>query len=225
MSKRFFKPFVGKLYHEGIQGKRVLVLGASFYCNKTDCQFFKQCTDVNKKDSSAYDSICPAYAKENKLLSNEPSYCIIDYKPRTYQIFANCMQSLMGADGYKSTWERMAFTNYIQFFLPATDGVFRDTRASDMSERDFEVFIETLKELQPHIVIVWGCVINSCLKQDNPYLVSKKELGETEWYLCHIQVPGVNHKIAILNPFHPSSSHWNKALPVFKKYIDKAIAE
>lgn len=224
MSRRFFTPFVGKHYHEGVRGKKVLVLGASFYCNQTDCRFFEHCTDVNKKDSSAYDSICPTYAKDNKLLRNEPSYCI-EYKPRTYQTFANCMQSLIGTDDYESTWERLAFTNYIQFFLPATDGIFRDTRASDMSERDFEVFIETLKELQPDIVVVWGCVINSCLKENNPYLVTREELDETEWYLCHIQVPGVNHKIAILNPFHPSSSHWNRALPIFKKYIDKAIAE
>ena len=224
MSSRFFNPFVGRDYHTGFRGKRILVLGASFYCNKTDCRFFKQCTDVDLKNSSAYDSICPEYAKENKLLSNEPSYCI-EYRPRTYQTFANCMQSLMGTVGYDSTWARMAFTNYIQFFLPATEGIFRDTRATDMCERDFEVFTETLKELQPHIVVVWGCVINSCLKEDNPYLVSREELDETEWYLCHIQVPGISHKIAILNPFHPSSPHWNKALPEFKKYFDKAVAE
>lgn len=31
MEKRFFKPFVGDRYQEGINGKKILVVGASFY--------------------------------------------------------------------------------------------------------------------------------------------------------------------------------------------------
>ena len=55
MSKSiFFKPFKGDKYEIGINGKKVLVVGASFYCNKTDCPFFADCTNVAKKDSSKY---------------------------------------------------------------------------------------------------------------------------------------------------------------------------
>ena len=53
-SKRFFVPFVGKKYKTGINGKKVLVLGASFYCNKHDCPNFKDCTSHNIKDSCTF---------------------------------------------------------------------------------------------------------------------------------------------------------------------------
>ena len=48
----FFNPFVGSNYHKGISGKRILVLGASFYCPKTECSFFRSCTNTTIKDSS-----------------------------------------------------------------------------------------------------------------------------------------------------------------------------
>lgn len=41
----FFNPFVGSNYHKGISGKRILVLGASFYCPKTEYPFFISCTN------------------------------------------------------------------------------------------------------------------------------------------------------------------------------------
>ena len=40
MKKTFFKPFIGTNYHKGIKGKIILVLGASFYCPKTEYPFF-----------------------------------------------------------------------------------------------------------------------------------------------------------------------------------------
>lgn len=50
MRKYFFEPFVGENYLEGIRGKKILVVGASFYCNESSrCQFFKDCTDVTKR--------------------------------------------------------------------------------------------------------------------------------------------------------------------------------
>ena len=70
MSKSiFFKPFKGDKYEIGINGKKVLVVGASFYCNKTDCPFFADCTNVAKKDSSKYDKSCPEYINDGLLLS------------------------------------------------------------------------------------------------------------------------------------------------------------
>jgi len=224
MQRRMFKPFVGSCYREGIRGKKILVLGAGFYCNHADCIYYKQCTDVGRKDSSPYDSICPIYIKVGKRLSNEPSYCI-EERPRSYRLFAKALQAFTQTDSYEETWSLLAFTNYIQFFLPGAAGKCSVTPFSDISARDFGAFIETVDELRPDIVIVWGCVINSSLKENNPYLVSLKELDETEWYLCHILVPGHDHPIAIVNPFHPSSSAWNGTLPVLKKYIAMALDE
>lgn len=58
MNNRFFKPFEGKKYKEGINGKKILVLGASFYCNwdgndgRNKCEFFDECTNPMKRDST-----------------------------------------------------------------------------------------------------------------------------------------------------------------------------
>ena len=37
-TKRFFKPFIGDGYSSGINGQKVLVIGASFYCANPDCK-------------------------------------------------------------------------------------------------------------------------------------------------------------------------------------------
>ena len=224
MSSRFFYPFVGSNYQKGIQGKKVLILGASFYCPQTDCKFFNICTDVEKKDSSPCDKTCPVYMSDGKTLHDEPTYCIGD-APRTYQTFAGYISKFIGTQEYDKVWSHLAFTNYVQFFLPATSKGFRETKWSDMSERDFESFIQTVKEIQPDIVILWGCVINSRLKEDNVFVVDKQALASTGGYLCHMQVPGINKQITLLNPYHPSSSAWHSALSTFDNYFVQALNE
>ena len=221
--KRFFKPYVGRNYSEGIRGKKILVLGASFYCGVHDCPYFTKCTSTEQKDSSSYNTICPPYAESGTKLSDEPSTCIRDWT-KTYQRFADYMGKFVGSYDYEEIWEQMAFTNYVQFFLPLDEGeTFRETRSSDLSERDFGACIETIKELQPNIIVVWGSVINSALKERNPYLVDLKELQETEYYVCHLDVPGVNHPIAVINPYHPSSSAWYSDMVKFDHYFNNLL--
>lgn len=224
MENRFFEPYVGESYAKGIKGKKVLVLGASFYCPHTECEFYGQCTDVGTKDSSAFDSICPLYKPYDKLLHNEPSYSVAD-SPKTYRTFASCMSRYLGEDDCAAVWSHLAFTNYVQFFLPASAKGFRETRWSDLSERDFKAFIETLKELEPDIVIIWGCVINSRIKEENEYVIDKHMLRSTDGYLCHMQLPGVAKTISLLNPYHPSSSAWHSTLAEFDRYFIVALHE
>lgn len=69
MKQAFFNPFVGSYYHKGISGKRILVLGAIFYCPKTECSFFSRCTNITIKDSSSYDRICPEYSANGICVS------------------------------------------------------------------------------------------------------------------------------------------------------------
>lgn len=178
MRKYFFDPFVGKNYLEGIRGKKILVVGASFYCNESSrCQFFKDCTDVIKKDSSAYDTRCEFNG--GYPLRQEPEFNIGNHY-RAYEVFGSFMQKISGDTCYADVWNRMAFTNYVQFFLPANDGRSRPTYYTDTSDRDFDAFIEIVKKLSPDIVIVWGCAIASAVKEDNKYLVDngKKELED-----------------------------------------------
>ncbi len=216
MRNAFFKPYVGSLYDNGIKDKKILVLGASFYCDRTDCEFFHKCTDRRRKDSSAYDLKCPAYAGTGTALHEEPESCVAD-RPRAYRLFSDNMAYALGITS-DELWDRVAFTNYVQFFLPASAG-YAETLTSDLSQRDFEAFIEVAQELKPDIVIVWGCVVNSPLKENNPFLVSRTELDETDYYVCHLNIPGLDHDITVVNPYHPSSSTWFSEREKFDKYL------
>ena len=159
-----------------------------------------------------------AISEELGLTLNDFPYAIEDGNT-TYQRFATWMAQYAGTDDYDTIWSQLAFTNYVQFMLPAAPGHFRDTRWSDLSERDFHAFIETLRELQPDIVIILGSVINSRLKEKNEYLVSADTLRETEYYICQLSVPGVEHTVSLINPYHPSSSAWYGDLEKFNHYF------
>lgn len=158
-------------------------------------------------------------------LKYEPSYCIED-SPRTYRVFANKMNEVLfdGKLEYEDFWEYFAFTNYVQFFLPAKRGSFRQTHWSDLSNRDFDAFIETLKEIKPDIVIIWGNIINGALKEHNKYVTDHKTtLLETGGYICHMTLPETTHEITLLNPYHPSSSAWHSCFNDFKKYLKEFL--
>lgn len=221
-TERFFEPFTGSSYASGINGRKVLVMGASFYCSQTHCSYFEECTSTNIRNSSKFNDICPVYVDCGKQLCYEPSYVVND-EPSTLTKFAKLMSRYTGSDDYMATWNRMAFTNYVQFFLPAIENVFRETRYSDISERDFESFVETLKQYQPDVVIAWGCVINKYIISTNPYITDRDALDDNDWYMCHMRYPDIDKEITIINTYHPSSSAWYVGLPTLKKYLDIAL--
>lgn len=211
----FFTPFKGEKYEEGICGKKVLVIGASFYCNRTDCKYYNDCTDTKKKDSSQYDKQCSC--NDGQPLSAEPSLAV-EWDLRTYINFADSIKDFCGTSR-DEIWQYVAFTNYVQYMLGANSN-YRPTYKSDLTERDYRAFNETLISLQPDIVIIWGCVINSRLKEQNEYIVDKNRLEETDYYVCEIQLPQMNKKVTIINPYHPSmNTYWTPNVEKFKEYL------
>ena len=224
MKYRFFNPYIGSKYDIGINRKKVLVVGASFYCRNVDCVFFEECTSVSAKDSSPYNILCPEYKDVGKDLQNEPSYTV-EEAPTTYKRFISSISRFTKKESYSDIWSHLAFTNYVQFFLPSSSNGYRKTQLKDLSERDFEAFIETLKELQPDVVIIWGCVIKTRLIEKNIYVVDEQELSESGGYLCHMRVPGLDKIIALLNPYHPSSSRWFSHLSDFEKHLNSVLSE
>jgi hypothetical protein len=58
---RFFNPWVGDDYWDGMGGNEycVLVLGASAYCSSRNCPHFDECTSEDNQDSSAFNDQCP----------------------------------------------------------------------------------------------------------------------------------------------------------------------
>lgn len=215
-SNRFFVPFKGKHYETGINGKKVLVVGASFYCNKHDCSYFCDCTSPSKKDSGIYNKICPVYAKQGAELRFEPTYAI-DENYQAYQRFEKLMHEVVNSD-VESIWEHLAFTNYVQFFVPT-----KNTYKDYLSDRDFEAFIETLIELKPDVVISWGMVTIDDVRTNNKYVIDKEKLPDSEWYICHLKVPGINHSITLFCCFHPSSKDWYEDFDKCAEYLRQVI--
>lgn len=218
----FFHPYIGLHYEYGIRGKRILVLGASFYCNHPTCRFYYKCTDTERKDSSTFDAVCPFYVKQGIKLHDTPTESISE-QYKAYSTFADYLKTLIPCETYQEAWDSVAFTNYVQFFLPAQEGKSRATNFSDLSYRDFNSFIELTRELRPDIVVIWGCVINSALKENNPYLDDAGELKETNWYVCHMVHPFTHERIALINSYHPSSSAWYTGIEDFDKYMRKLL--
>lgn len=97
MNNNFFIPFKGENYGCGVgkKKKKILVIGASFYCpfinGDDNC---KQCTDINHKDSSPYDRECKIYKSKGKVLHNEPTYSIED-EATAYKKFAASKANLL----------------------------------------------------------------------------------------------------------------------------------
>ena len=218
---RFFTPFIGSKYYEGICGKKILVLGASFYCSTKKCRFFDECTSPEKKDSSKFDTICPDYVNDDKKLSKEPLYTV-EERFSAYKNFERFMRQFID-DESEDVWERMAFTNYLQFFSPTVK-----TKKSYLSQRDFEAFCETLQELHPDVVISWGVAILEEIREKNKYIPTSEieRLPETEYYVCHMKVPNVEHKITLISSYHPSSvRYWYNDLEKLGKYVKQVIEE
>lgn len=221
---RFFKPFVGTKYEEGICGKKILVLGASFYCDKNGengrmkCPFFSVCTNTDMKDSSAYDEKCPYPECEGKHLSDYPTTAIEEqYKP--YQNFQKFIQSVIGNGDYEETWNRMSFTDYVQFFVPTIK-----TERSYLSTRDFDAFCETLRELKPDVVISWGMAILEDIRENNNFITDLECLSKTEYFVCHMKLPDIEHEITLVSCYHPSSrQYWHNDMEKLRKYVKQVL--
>jgi hypothetical protein len=162
MGARFFNPWVGDDYWDGMGGNEycVLVLGASAYCSSRNCPHFDECTSEDNQDSSAFNDQCPHAEIDSDgqatLLEDYPSYCY----SHTVDLFAENMEKQFGdmLDG-GSIWDHVAFTEYVQYFIDQTY-----TEPNHLSDRDFDAFLETLDELHPDVVIVWGKLVADTLR-------------------------------------------------------------
>ena len=131
----------------------------------------------------------------------------------------------------ENIWDYLAFTNYVQFFVPCKKDVggnlrYGKTLPSYLSERDFLAFIETLQELKPDIVISWGTTTLSRIREDNEY-VSKQDIEEccnkTKGYYCRMNIPKIEHTIFLFNCYHPSSRDWYSCFDDAAKYMKELL--
>ena len=144
----FFEPYKGEFYggKESILSKKVLVVGASHYC-----QQFYECG--SKCGVTAGSEKCPAFT----FGVFDTFYSATAYQPwmRTYAIFANSFY------GYDASFEEqcklyqsVTFMNYLQ----RAEGKNGNEKHNSWfrNEQNARAFKETVAECSPEIVIVWG---------------------------------------------------------------------
>lgn len=230
MGKRFFYPFVGADYTTGIyKGIKLLILGESHYCpynSKSkvyNCANWNECTSIESKDSSMYNYSCPYYNDktvrvflEDSSIDEIQSY-IEGSDNTSYNNFFNFLGEYFGICEKNSLCNRIAFSNYVQYF----QHTYLTLQQKKCDIRNFESFIETIEELQPDIIIVWGMPITNHFKKR--YIQQKvQQLIEEDdnyfWTLVHNDA-----RYTIINCYHPCdiNSWWSNNLGSFKSALDK----
>jgi len=152
MKNVFFKPFVGNNYHNGIKGKKILVLGESHYCEGIRYENYS-CKKTEK---------CLQHAKCQNF-TNDVMARFFDYKKGngeketwmpTFTRFTNVFYGKrVNNEELLDFWNSVMFYNYVQ------KSVMEGSRTTP-PEQDFvdsqKAFREILEEYKPDLIIVWG---------------------------------------------------------------------
>ena len=133
-----FEPWKGENYEtSGFNGKKILVIGESFYCSEEDAV-----ATLTEKVVTDYLKI-----RDGESLDNKGGWT------NTYLKFE---RSLVGhgtkPKESREIWNSIAFYNYLQVPMsgPRESGVAIDYKNAE------NAFFEVINELQPDLIIVWG---------------------------------------------------------------------
>lgn len=180
----FFEPWIGDGYEEGFYGLKTLAVGVCHFCTE-DCPHTAVCR--NPDSIWEKDQDCPFYAsREDKAyyrLSNSNIIEITSFIDRdasypSYKIFTYYMLKCagdLGSEKRASLWNRIAFTNYLQFYHNDTEMTPKDAATYDAAYPTFRTLID---RLTPDVVYVWSKDIKECFKRNNDRLryVGKADL-------------------------------------------------
>lgn len=198
MSAINFLPWVGNHYQEGINGKRVLVLGESHYCAKSSeavptitIEVIKDLFDVN----STHEPYKNTYTKFAQAIAGRK----LDYK------------------GKEEVLHSVAFYNYVQYALEKT----RTAPSDEEFENSSAAFFEVLEQLQPDYIIAWGKRLYDNLPDSGFLAKSLKVPGQDEHEIwCYTLKNGKN--VPVLPILHPSAGFswdwWNETFDAFLVY-------
>ena len=188
MSKYFFQPYKGNQYEDGYLGCKTLIVGAHHYCNHSELQCYKRC--VEEGHSRLYDKSCPINQqlvekhgeqwRDYYDLSNENTLeldCYLDDCPYpAYSAFTKYMLHIpdyLSEKQKRDFWNRVAFYNYVQHYLPDGFTPDYDEANKDMYDDDYEAFAEVIDELKPDIIYVWNPAVKKCLCKQGSNLIYK----------------------------------------------------
>ena len=109
-----FKPWVGRKYKEGYNGKHILVLGESHYCR-----------DELKRKGRCYpkcqvETCDECHNKTKDLIYDFIHAYVGDKYQQTYLCFERAIAGKeLNYSERKEFWNRIVFYNYVQYSLPA----------------------------------------------------------------------------------------------------------
>ncbi|MCC8039108.1 MAG: hypothetical protein LIP02_13400 [Bacteroidales bacterium] len=168
----FYRPWVGGGYAEGCKGLRTLVVGAHHVCyaNRVGgCPVCEGCTNsagIRGVECPLYEGRDPYYRLENSNEIEIQSYIDNDAGYPAYSAFTHYMlgkRDGLSAEQREGFWNQVAFTNYLQHFLP--DDITPDYKGHKaLYDYDYESFREVLDELKPEFVIVWSKAVKECIQ-------------------------------------------------------------
>ena len=132
-----FEPWVGNKYTDGFCGRKILVIGESFYCSEEEAiatlttQIVEDYLAIRKGDFRKNNGDwTKTYLKFERSLVGEET------KPEKSQ----------------EIWNSIAFYNYLQ--VPMSGA--RESGSPIDYKNAEKAFFEVLDELQPDLIIVWG---------------------------------------------------------------------
>ena len=187
-----FLPRIGKKYNDGIEGKKILVLGESHYCAKPedDTPFVTRMVIENLLDPAAeHENYKNTYTKFERALAGK----VLDWQ------------------GKVDLWNSVIFYNYVQ--IPMTGP--RISPTVEEFKDSAQAFFEVLDRYCPDCVIVWGKRLYNNLPQEGcqgPDLQLPDGTFQETW----IYTLTGGKRVHVMPILHPSSGFswdfWHEAL-------------
>lgn len=176
----FFQPYKGChfdngfKYNESAKPVKLMVLGASFYCDLSNCKYYNKCT-VNSKE---FDDKCPAEGylgsnendKRGMYLHDSPAIEIESYLEGAYyptydrfvKVILNLSQTPQTSEKEK-VWKYVMFNNYIQHFIKTVTTP-QYNKNQELFDNDFNGILSMIKSNAIECVVVWGKPVRDAIK-------------------------------------------------------------
>ena len=195
MTKINFKPWVGKNYDKGINGKKVLVLGESHYCSpieKRNCMG-KICTQQNVSNCANFTI---------KVVGDYVNHYSGEKYEQTFLCFERAVANReLSQTEREEFWNSVMFYNYLQYAMDAPNQQPSATQWKMWAQSE-EAFRELLETYEPDKIIVWGQRLFNALPEWDS---TKDMLIATDGQQTPLRIYNFNSKkIPAMQVYHPS---------------------
>lgn len=189
MNNANFLPWVGPDYQQGINNKKIMVLGESHYC---------------AKESDAVSTITQDVVRS--VRNREERYNAYFYFERTM-----LGQPDVSDEEAAKLWDSLLFYNYVQEAMSTPK-----TSPTGAQFKDAELpFLKVLYKYHPDILIVWGEPLYRSIPQDG--VQGDDLMIDGMAYQTWIYTLDKDHHVKVMWINHPSMpgfnwKHWNKGV-------------